>query len=177
MFLLSCSCNPEQWQFFNSGIELHSWALPCLQPRGQFSQSTHQCLTVEKLSTRASLNLSIVNTWTQKNGPFTSKLWPGLTERFYNRVQLTLAALAQPSYGKPAGLLNSQEINQGGVFPQSCRFPLRREVRGHKISCLWFWAFSFFKYWRIPKGPLASLRRYTEIHVTLSTSYWEKCKD
>lgn len=58
------------------------------------SHSTYLHLFKQKLSQGASLNPSIVNTWALKKGPFTSKLWSGFTERFYNSAQLTLAGVA-----------------------------------------------------------------------------------
>lgn len=98
--------------------------------------TAHQRLIEEEFSTRASLNLSIVSTWARKNGSFTSKLRPGFTERFYNRAQLTLARVPRPAIEKHE-LPQSQEINQGSVFPRSCRFPLGRGAKGSKISSLW----------------------------------------
>lgn len=50
----------------------------------------HQHLIEEELNTRASLNPSIVSTWAGKNGPFTSKLQPSFSERFYNRARVDI---------------------------------------------------------------------------------------
>lgn len=80
------------------------------------SLPAHQVIVIGGLSTRTSLSLSIVNIWARKNGSFTSKLCPSLTEGFDYTAQLTLAAVASLAM-ENLQLFQSQEINQGSMFP------------------------------------------------------------
>lgn len=157
-------------------VTTHEWEVPgpfstkkpghtvsCPRLNGmQISLPAHQVIVIGGLSTRTSLSLSIVNIWARKNGSFTSKLCPSLTEGFDYTAQLTLAAVASLAMENPQ-LFQSQEINQGSMFPRTS------SISAAKERPRWAGQDSFFspEIFNIPSRSL----QFRESFITLSISY------